>query len=107
MLEIRRLVLLRDLAEYGTVTGVAEIHHVTASAVSQQLRQLEEETATVLLHREGRRIRLTAAGRSLAEDAAAVVTALDRAETNLRRRTEAVSGPLHLSCFTSALVPLA
>ena len=49
MLDVRRLVLLRDLAAHGTVTAVAELHGVTPSAVSQQLRLLEEETRARLL----------------------------------------------------------
>lgn len=41
MLDLRRMMLLNDLAELGTVTAVAERRCITSSAVSQQLRVLE------------------------------------------------------------------
>ncbi|MEV6317048.1 LysR family transcriptional regulator [Streptomyces sp. NPDC051776] len=106
MLDVRRLVLLRDLAEYGTVTAVAELHGVTASAVSQQLKQLEAETGVPLVLREGRGIRLTSAGRGLVEDADAVLAALERAHTRLTRPSTEPVGPVRISCFTTAMSPL-
>ncbi|MGW3631122.1 LysR family transcriptional regulator [Streptomyces sp. NPDC005122] len=106
MLDVRRLVLLRDLAAHGTVTAVAELHGVTPSAVSQQLRLLEEETRTRLLERTGRSIHLTAAGHRLAEDTEGVLAALEQARSRLHD-TEDPAGPVHLACFPSALVPLA
>nr|WP_145485116.1 MULTISPECIES: LysR family transcriptional regulator [Streptomyces] len=107
MLDVRRLVLLRDLAAHGTVTAVAELHRVTPSAVSQQLRLLEEETRTSLLERTGRSIHLTAAGRRLAEDTEHVLDALEQARSHLHSEAAEPAGPLHLACFPSALVPLA
>ncbi|MBL1083665.1 LysR family transcriptional regulator [Streptomyces actinomycinicus] len=107
MLDVRRLVLLRDLAAHETVTAVAELHGVTPSAVSQQLRLLEEETRTRLLERTGRSIRLTPAGHRLAEDTEQVLDALDRAQRHLRSQAAEPVGPLHLACFPSALAPLA
>ncbi|MFG2141085.1 LysR family transcriptional regulator [Streptomyces sp. NPDC048650] len=106
MLDVRRLVLLRDLAAHGTVTAVAELQGVTPSAVSQQLRLLEEETGTRLLERTGRSIHLTAAGHRLAEDTESVLAALEHARSRLHA-TEDPAGPLHLACFPSALVTLA
>ncbi|GAB2713213.1 LysR family transcriptional regulator [Kitasatospora kifunensis] len=107
MLDVRRLVLLRDLEVHGTVTAVAELHSVTPSAVSQQLRLLEEETRIRLLERTGRSIHLTAAGRRLNRDTEQVLAALEHARIRLHTETENPAGPLHLACFPSALVPLA
>ncbi|MFI0812332.1 LysR family transcriptional regulator [Streptomyces echinatus] len=107
MLDVRRLVLLRDLAAHGTVTAVAELHGVTPSAVSQQLRLLEEETHTRLLERTGRSIYLTPAGHRLAEDTEHVIDALERAQRHLRSHATEPAGPLHLAAFPSALAPLA
>ena len=53
MLEIRRLVLLRELAIRGTIAAVADALNFTPSAVSQQLSQLEKETGTQLLRKAG------------------------------------------------------
>ncbi|MEV5982453.1 LysR family transcriptional regulator [Streptomyces sp. NPDC052114] len=107
MLDVRRLVLLRDLAAHGTVTAVAELHGVTPSAVSQQLRLLEDETRSRLFERTGRSLHLTEAGRRLAEDTEQVLAALERAGNRLRAGTGEPTGPLHLACFPSALGPVA
>ncbi|MFF7242208.1 LysR substrate-binding domain-containing protein [Streptomyces collinus] len=107
MLDVRRLILLRDLAAHGTVTAVADLHGVTPSAVSQQLRLLEEETGTRLLERTGRSVHLTAAGHQLADDTENVLTALEQAQNRLHTGTGKPTGPLHLACFPSALAPVA
>ncbi|MFE7779184.1 LysR family transcriptional regulator [Streptomyces sp. NPDC057445] len=103
MLDVRRLVLLRDLAEHGTVTAVAQLHRVTASAVSQQLKQLEAETGVALFHRGGRSVRLTAAAHTLVEDTENVLAALQQAGARLHQSTGEPAGPLRLTCFTSGL----
>ncbi|MFI6448444.1 LysR family transcriptional regulator [Kitasatospora sp. NPDC050543] len=107
MLELRRLILLRDLAEHGTVTAVAELHRVTASAVSQQLKQLEEETGVRLLDRDGRSVRLTAAGQVLAADTEPVLAALEQARARMRALAGHTAGPFRLTSFASALASLA
>ncbi|WP_353963908.1 LysR family transcriptional regulator [Streptomyces sp. NBC_00233] len=107
MLDVRRLILLRDLETHGTVTAVAEAHGVTPSAVSQQLRLLEEETRTRLLNRTGRSIHLTAAGSQLAEDTEKVLSALERAQNRLYASAGEPAGPVHFASFPSALTPLA
>jgi DNA-binding transcriptional LysR family regulator len=79
-MDIRRLELLRELADRGSVTAVARATHRTASAVSQQLKILEREAGVPLTERVGRGIQLTSAGRALARTAAEVATAIERAE---------------------------
>ncbi|WP_435600136.1 LysR family transcriptional regulator [Streptomyces sp. C10-9-1] len=106
MLDLRRLVLLRDLAAHGTVTAVAELHGVTPSAVSQQLRSLEDETGTRLLERTGRSVHLTAAGRQLADDTEHVLTALEQAQNRLRAGRGEPTGPFRVACFPSAFAPV-
>lgn len=79
-MDIRRLELLRELADRGSVTAVAQATHRTASAVSQQLKILEREAGVPLTERVGRGIQLTSAGRALARTATDVATAIERAE---------------------------
>ncbi|AWS44834.1 LysR family transcriptional regulator [Streptosporangium sp. 'caverna'] len=107
MLDVKRLVLLRDLAGYGTVTAVAEIHGVTPSAVSQQLRALEAEAGAALLRREGRTVRLTAAGSALAAQCEQVLAALERAHSAVRTLDGEVGGELMIGCLPSGLEVLA
>jgi DNA-binding transcriptional LysR family regulator len=103
MLDVKRLVLLRDLAEHGTVTAVAEINRVTPSAVSQQLRALEAESGAELLIREGRTVRLTAAGIVLAAECEHVLVALEHAQSAVRALDDQISGDFVIGGFPSAL----
>ena len=107
MMDVRRLVLLRDLAEYQTVTAVADVHHVTASAVSQQLRALEAEVGKPLLLREGRTVRLTSAGHALARRCEDVLAALERASAEVNELAGTIDGELAVGCFTSGFPAVA
>ncbi|MFC7535195.1 LysR family transcriptional regulator [Actinoplanes sp. GCM10030250] len=102
-----RLRLLADLATYGTVRAVAARGNLSPSAVSQQLATLERETATALLERTGRRVRLTAAGVLLAGRAREILAAMDAAEAELRGLTDEPAGTVTLAAFQSALHALA
>lgn len=109
-LDVRHLQLLRDLAERGSVTAVAEATHRTPSAVSQQLRTAQREFGTPLVEPAGRGIRLTEAGRVLARGAVGVATAIEatRAEWDAFRGSP--SGRVTMAGLASAaeyLVPAA
>ena len=54
MLDVRRLVLLRELSIRGTIAAVAEAVNFTPSAVSQQLSALEREAGVQLFRKAGR-----------------------------------------------------
>lgn len=103
MLDVKRMTLLRDLAETGTITAVADLHGVTSSAVSQQLRALETESGASLIHRSGRAVRLTATGIALVEECENVLAALERAEGAIRALDDHLSGDLQIGCAPSAL----
>ncbi|TSD48048.1 LysR family transcriptional regulator [Rhodococcus sp. KBS0724] len=107
MYDIRRLILLHDLAELTTMTAVSERHGITTSAVSQQMRLLEEEVGKVLTRRVGRVLRLTHAGRVLVDHTARIVAALEEAESAVAATGEAATGVLTIATFTSALTRLA
>ncbi len=75
MFETRRLRLLHELAQRGTIAAVAEALSYSPSTVSQQLAVLEREAGVPLLEADGRRVRLTPQGRTLARHAAAMLNA--------------------------------
>src|SRR5262245_15761935 len=102
MIEVGRLLALRAVSAYGTVTAAATALHCTPSAVSQHLGKLERETGTSLVQRDGRRVRLTEAGRLLAEHADRVLAAVEEAESALAAHRETVSGPITISAFPTA-----
>ncbi|WBU38138.1 LysR family transcriptional regulator [Homoserinibacter sp. YIM 151385] len=98
-MDIRRLELLRELAERGSVTAVAQATHRTASAVSQQLKLLEREAGIPLTERRGRGLVLTGAGRALARTAQDVATAISRAEAAWEDFTSQPRGEVTLTTF--------
>ena len=101
-LDVRRLRVLRELAARGTVAATADAMGYTASAVSQQLSALEREAGVDLLEREGRRLRLTDAGRLLVGHAEALLARLEEAEADLEASTRTVAGSLRIAAFSSA-----
>ena len=100
-MDVNRLELLRELAERGSVTAVAKATNRTASAVSQQLKVLEREAGIALTERRGRGIELTGAGRVLAQTAADVAVALERADAVWEDFKHAPRGTVTLSIFAS------
>ncbi|WP_052317280.1 LysR family transcriptional regulator [Corynebacterium terpenotabidum] len=69
-----RLIVLRTFAACGTVTAAAETLGYSPSAVSSQLREYQRTVGVPLVVKEGRGLRLTAAGRTLVERSDALVT---------------------------------
>ncbi|WP_250030203.1 LysR family transcriptional regulator [Paractinoplanes maris] len=106
MLEIRRLVLLRELAVRGTIAAVAEALNFSPSAVSQQLSQLEREAGMPLLRKSGRGVQLTPQAEVLVESVGDVLDTLERAEARLQASTATVSGRVRVAVFQSAALAL-
>ena len=98
-MDIHRLEVLRELAERGTVTAVAQALALTPSAVSQQLKILEREAGLPLTERSGRGLALTPAGRVLAERAIDVAVALQRVESSWAEYRDSPRGEVSISTF--------
>src|SRR5678816_3998702 len=107
MLELRRLRLLRELHERGTVAAVADALQFTPSAVSQQLAVLEREAGVPLLERAGRGVRLTDAGLVLVGHAGALLARADLAEAELAAAVGSVAGRGRIAAFQSVALRLA
>lgn len=101
-MDVRRLELLRELADRGSITAVAAATHRTPSAVSQQLKVLEREAGIALTERVGRGVQLTGAGRALARTATEVAVALGRADALWENFKSAPQGVVTLTTFPSA-----
>lgn len=98
-MDARRLAILRELSERGTVGAVADAMKVTPSAVSQQLKALEREAGYALLEPAGRGVALTEAGRALARTATEIAVAVERAEGRWREYMEQPAGRVTLRTF--------
>jgi DNA-binding transcriptional LysR family regulator len=95
--------VLVAVARHGSVTAAAHALNYAQPSVSHHLARLEAETGTKLVQRAGRGIRLTDAGRLLAERATEVIGRLDAAENELAVFAGLRAGRLRLAAFPSAL----
>src|SRR6202050_3517840 len=103
MLDVTRLRVLVAVARYGSVTAAAKALNYAQPSVSHHLARLEAETGVKLIQRAGRGIRLTDAGRLLAERGAEVIGRLDAAGSELAALPRMRAGRLRLAAFPSAL----
>lgn len=101
-MDVRHLELLRELAVRGSVTEVARATHRTPSAVSQQLKAAQREFGMALAEPSGRGLRLTEAGRVLAEGGAAVATAVEQARARWDSFRGEPSGTVTVAALPSA-----
>jgi len=95
--------VLVAVARHGSVTAAAHALNYAQPSVSHHLARLEAETGTKLVQRAGRGIRLTDAGRLLAERGVEVIGRLDAAENELAVFAGLRAGRLRLAAFPSAL----
>jgi DNA-binding transcriptional LysR family regulator len=102
VMDPHRILLLRELEEQGSVAAVARSLDLSPSAVSQQLAALQASVTVPLTRRDGRRLVLTAAGRTLAQAGREIATALAAADDALRRYEEDAGGTVRVSAFHSA-----
>ncbi|MFF9352385.1 LysR family transcriptional regulator [Streptomyces sp. NPDC014734] len=100
--DLRRLRMLRELAERGTLAAVAAAIGYSPSAVSQQLAVLERETGARLVEPAGRGVRLTDAGKALARHATVMLNVAETAETELANLTQEVRGRIRAVGLQSA-----
>ncbi|OZE80994.1 LysR family transcriptional regulator [Rhodococcus sp. 14-2483-1-1] len=100
-MNVERLRILAELADRGTVAAVAEALSMTPSAVSQQLKLLAREAGVTLLEPDGRRLRLTDAGRALVLRTDDVLAALARATAEMDRYRASPQGRVRVALFPS------
>jgi molybdate transport repressor ModE-like protein len=101
-LDVRRMRVLREVAQRGTVAAAARALAFTPSAVSQQLAALEREAGVALLDRHGGRVHLTEAGRRLVTRTEAILAELEAASADLAASAADVAGSVHVAAFPSA-----
>ncbi len=101
-MDTRRLALLLALSRLGSMRKVAETFSLTTSPVSQQIAALARETGEQLIEPEGRRVRLTPAGRRLADHAVTILAAVDAARLDLDPDAEPV-GTVRVGGFATGI----
>ena len=101
-MDVRRLRLLLELSRLGSMHEVAAELGTSTSSVSQGISALSREAGTALLEPDGRRVRLTPAGRRLAEHAVTILAAVDAARLDLDPSAEP-AGVLRIAGFATAI----
>jgi len=91
-LEVRHFRLVAGISDAGSMTRAAERLHLTQSALSHQLRDIESRLGAPLFLRMGRRMVLTAPGRRVLDTARRVLADIERAEDDVRRLAGHASG---------------
>lgn len=102
MYDIRRMQMLLEIHERGTIISAAHALNLTPSAVSQQITNLEKEAGTALLQRVGRRVQLTSAGLVVIETARRILREVDRMQTSVATLAGEPAGTVRLAIFQSA-----
>lgn len=109
-LDVRRMLVLAEVARHGSLTGAAAALAYTPSAVSQQVSRLEAEVGQPLVTRHARGVALTEAGRTLVEHAKRIDRQLRAARRSLSDLAGLHSGTLRLGTFptiAASVLPLA
>src|SRR6186997_2782954 len=106
MLDINRLRVIDAVARHGSVTAAARELHYSQPSVTHHLRRLEAETGAQLLQRVGRGVRLTPAGRLLADRAAEILGRIDAADAELSAHVGLTAGRVRVAGFSSAIASL-
>ena len=102
MLDVRRMRVLREVANRGSIAAAAQALSFTPSAVSQQIATLERETGVALVERGPRSVRLTEAGLALVEHTEEVMAKLQAAEADIQALAGLRSGMLRVCSFPTA-----
>lgn len=111
--DLRRMAVFAAVVQHGSMSAAARVLRMSTSAVSQQLRLLEQGSGVTLLHRSTRKLSLTDTGARFAEHCQAMVNAASQAKAQLALAHDAPSGELRMSApvgfarhIAPALAPL-
>ncbi|MBV0891883.1 LysR family transcriptional regulator [Paracoccus sp. Z118] len=110
-LELRHLRTIRAIHEKGGLGRAAEVLNITQSALSHQIRGLEEQAGVPLFLRQTRPLRLSPAGQRLLRLAQAVLPQVEAVEAEFRGPGATKGGRMHIAiechaCFNWLLPAL-
>ena len=102
ILELRHLRTLAALREAGNLSRAAQLLNLTQSALSHQLKALEEHYGAGLFERKSSPLQFSVVGQRLLRLADAVLPQVDEAERDARRLVQGSAGQLRIAveCHT-------
>ncbi|WP_179379927.1 LysR family transcriptional regulator [Jannaschia marina] len=92
-----KLRIFHAVADAGSLTHAGDVLHLSQSAVSRQVRALEDALGTTLFHRHARGLILTEQGELLFDATQAMTKRLDTASARIRDSEEEVFGNLRVT----------
>lgn len=96
-LELRHLRTIRAIHEAGGLARAADILHITQSALSHQVKGIEEQCGVELFARRSRPLRLSAAGQKLLRLAERILPEIEGLEEEFRGLRSGRAGRLHIA----------
>ncbi|WP_273501303.1 LysR family transcriptional regulator [Paracoccus sphaerophysae] len=110
-LELRHLRTIRAIHDHGGLARAAEVLNITQSALSHQVRAMEDQAGTALFLRQTKPIRLSPAGMRLLALARQVLPLVEAAESEMRGVSQGRVGRMHIAmechaCFNWLLPAL-
>ncbi len=102
-MELRHFFLVAAVDKHGSLTSAARHLCVTQSALSHQLRGLEEDIGAECFYRQGRKMILTAVGRRVLRSANVILNEVEQAEHDLKELVDGRAGEVRISteCYTA------
>ncbi|MDO5528082.1 MAG: LysR family transcriptional regulator [Paracoccus sp. (in: a-proteobacteria)] len=95
-----KLRIFHAVADAGSLTHAGDSLHLSQSAVSRQIRGLEDQLGVTLFHRHARGLILTEQGELLFQATSAIASQLDATAARLRDNDEEVAGDLRVTTAT-------
>lgn len=102
-MDVRQLQMFKAVAEYGGFTSAATRLYVSHSAISRQVRLLEEELQARLFVRKGRHVSLTSPGKALLGYADSIFQQITEAKQAVSAASQKQQGQLHIGTATNIL----
>ncbi len=101
-MELRHLRLVETIAREGTLSRAGEKLHLSQSALSHQLKDLEQELETSLFHRSNKKLIITQAGEIVLESAREILHKIKQTEKDVKEHLFGNIGEIRLSmeCYT-------
>jgi LysR family transcriptional regulator for metE and metH len=96
-LEFRHLRTIKAIHDYGGVARAADVLNITQSALSHQIKGLEDQAGVELFVRRSKPMRLSAAGTRLLRLAEQILPQIEAAQAEFSALREGRSGRLHIA----------
>ena len=100
IMEIRQLETFVHVAQLQSFSRAAEVLGYTQSAITVQIRLLENELETRLFDRTGKRVVLTPSGKEFMEHASRILYDVNKAKKSMNDDAE-LKNPLHIGTIES------